>query len=113
MLFSTHILSDVERICTDVAVLNDGKAELQGSLSALKQRYGDGEYLLELPRREDAERLLRRFPEVKEGIGHQLVFSETLLCEVLGFAAEQKLHPVRLERQEPSLEALFMEVVEP
>lgn len=24
VLFSTHILSDVERICTDVAFLNDG-----------------------------------------------------------------------------------------
>ena len=30
VLFSTHILSDVERICTDVAFLNNGKIAMQG-----------------------------------------------------------------------------------
>ena len=30
VIFSTHILSDVERICTDVAFLNDGQIIMQG-----------------------------------------------------------------------------------
>lgn len=30
ILFSTHILSDVERICTEVAFLNDGKIAISG-----------------------------------------------------------------------------------
>lgn len=34
VLFSTHILSDVERICTDVAFLNNGKIAMQGAVSS-------------------------------------------------------------------------------
>ena len=33
ILFSTHILSDVERICTEVAFLNDGKIAMQGTIT--------------------------------------------------------------------------------
>ena len=36
VLFSTHILSDVERICTDVAFLNNGTVTIQGKLSDVK-----------------------------------------------------------------------------
>lgn len=42
VFFSTHILSDVERICTDVAVLDKGKIALQGKVSEIrKMRQGD------------------------------------------------------------------------
>ena len=36
VLFSTHILTDVERICTDVAFLNGGVIEVQGKLADIK-----------------------------------------------------------------------------
>ena len=39
VLFSTHILSDVERICTDVAFLNNGTVEIQGTLSDIKTKF--------------------------------------------------------------------------
>lgn len=42
VFFSTHILSDVERICTDIAVLDKGKIVLQGKVSEIrKMRQGD------------------------------------------------------------------------
>ena len=47
VLFSTHILSDVERICTDVAFLNNGVVGVQGKLSDIKTRYRSEEYQLE------------------------------------------------------------------
>ena len=47
VLFSTHILSDVERICTDVAFLNDGVVNIQGKLSDIKSQYRTEEYVLE------------------------------------------------------------------
>ncbi len=47
VLFSTHILSDVVRICTDVAFLNNGVVEIQGTLSDIKTKYRSEEYLLE------------------------------------------------------------------
>jgi ABC-2 type transport system ATP-binding protein len=47
VLFSTHILSDVERICTDVAIINDGRIYCTGKANKivtkemLEELYGD------------------------------------------------------------------------
>ena len=58
VLFSTHVLSDVERICTDVAFLNDGVVSIQGKLSDIKTKYRSEEYQLETENTEDAIILL-------------------------------------------------------
>ena len=47
VLFSTHILSDVERICTDVAFLKDGVVDIRGKLSDIKTGYRSNEYMIE------------------------------------------------------------------
>lgn len=39
VLFSTHILSDVDRICDDVVIINDGKLVVSSPLSELKAKY--------------------------------------------------------------------------
>lgn len=39
ILFSTHILSDVERICDRVGILHEGNLQVIGELEALKERY--------------------------------------------------------------------------
>jgi len=39
VLFSTHILSDVDRICDDVVIINDGKLVVAAPLSELKSKY--------------------------------------------------------------------------
>jgi len=39
VLFSTHILSDVDRICDDVVIINDGKLVVASPLSELKSKY--------------------------------------------------------------------------
>lgn len=40
VLFSTHILGDVERVCDQIAVLNQGRLVTQGATAELKARYG-------------------------------------------------------------------------
>lgn len=40
VLFSTHILSDIERVCERVAILHRGKLIASGDLAALKQKHG-------------------------------------------------------------------------
>ena len=40
ILFSTHILSDIEAVCEDAAVLHQGKLIGQGSIDALKNEHG-------------------------------------------------------------------------
>ncbi len=39
VLFSTHILSDIERVCERVAILHRGRLVASGELAALKQQY--------------------------------------------------------------------------
>lgn len=39
VFMSTHILSDVDRICDDVAIINMGKLVVQSSISELKEKY--------------------------------------------------------------------------
>ena len=40
VLFSTHILSDVEDVCDSVTVINDGKALYEGSVPGIKKSEG-------------------------------------------------------------------------
>ena len=57
VLFSTHILSDVERICDRVALLNEGKIAVSGDLAALKARHGKNALRVEFADAEDLARL--------------------------------------------------------
>ena len=45
ILFSTHILSDVERICTEVAFLNDGKIAMQGTIAELRNKQSSNGFI--------------------------------------------------------------------
>ena len=112
VLFSTHILSDVERICTDVAFLNQGVIEMQGKLSEIKTKFRSEEYHLETENFAQAQALLQAFPKLKPIGKNQLAFfeSEELFFDLLRFVAEKRITLLKLERKEPTLETLFMEV---
>ena len=114
VLFSTHILSDVERICTDVAFLHNGVISKQGKLADIKSACRSEEYLLEVEKEEDLQVLLQAFAGLKRMNDASLRFreSELPLQDVLRFIADRQIALLKLERAEPSLEALFMEVVE-
>ncbi|MBR4057012.1 MAG: ABC transporter ATP-binding protein [Oscillospiraceae bacterium] len=114
VLFSTHILSDVERICTDVAFLNNGTAELRGKLSEIKTKYRSEEYLLEIDSEADLPKLLQAFPGMEQRSGKHLAFheGERSAFEVLRFLSDEKIGLLKFERMEPTLESLFVEVTQ-
>ncbi len=114
VLFSTHILSDVERICTDVAFLNNGVVEIQGKLSDVKTKYRSEEYLLEIDSEADLPKLLQAFPGMEQRSGKHLAFreGERSTFEVLRFLSDEKIGLLKFERMEPTLESLFVEVTQ-
>lgn len=114
VLFSTHILTDVERICTDVAFLHGGAVRVQGTLGEIKSRFGQDEYLLETDSEAHLTAITEAFPAVRRGTGNQLICSvkDTPAFEVLGFVSAHRIPLVRWERVEPTLETMFMEVTE-
>lgn len=115
VLFSTHILSDVERICTDVAFLNDGTVQMQGKLADIKSicRNRTEEYLMETEKEEDLHTLLKTFPNLRKTGRNQLCFCENEhnVFDVLRFVTDRRIPLLKMERPEPTLESLFMEVV--
>ena len=114
VLFSTHILSDVERICTDIALLNNGQVAIQGKLTDIKTKYRSDEYLLETETEASQLALLNAFPGAEKLGRTQLTFREKrhTQFDVLQFVTKQRIPLLKLERIEPSLEDLFMEVVD-
>jgi ABC-2 type transport system ATP-binding protein len=112
ILFSTHILSDVERICTDVAFLNNGVVEIHGKVSEIKSKFRSDEYLLEVEGEQALTFLKTAFPKMALSENRQLEFRQQDhdAHEVLRFIADNRLPLVRFEQVEPTLETLFMEV---
>lgn len=112
VVFSTHILSDVERICDEIAFLHDGQIVLQGTLSEVKSHHTSSGFEVELERPQDIPQLLTAFPEVK-----QQKHSTSLLFEhgekmddIMRLLLERKIPIMKLEKREPTLESLFLEV---
>ena len=112
VLLSTHILSDVERICTDVAFLHDGVIAMQSSVADLKNFHQNEDFVVETDTADDSAKLLARFS------GTKLIDQDTRLFKgdhdamraLLAFVAQEQLSVRRIERIEPTLESLFLEV---
>ena len=120
VLFSTHILSDAERICDRVAVLHEGKLVLSGTLSEIKAKHKRDSLLIEFSSLADmqsftASTLMQPFVKSQELDGMKLVLHTQDLSEaesaVIAVLAQNNLLPIRLEVLEPTLESLFVEVV--
>lgn len=112
ILFSTHILSDMERICTDIALLDDGEIRMQGKLSDIKAKYRKDEYLFELENEADMVILQKTFSDIRQKDKNQLILRENLnnVFDVMRFVADRNISVLKMEREEPTLESLFMEV---
>lgn len=113
VVFSTHILSDVERICTQVAFLEGGKTVFSGSIEDVHAVRSDTALELTLARPEDTDKITAAFKEcsITEG---RLIFSKASdrdCAELMAFLSTQSIPIIRLERHEPDIEDLFMEVI--
>lgn len=118
VLFSTHILSDVERICTEAAFLNDGEIAVQGTIPELRNRRSSDEFIVETEQREDAEALRRAFGDLCLTEQNTLVFrggetgksAKHSFFSVIQYIGENRIPVQKVERVEPTLESLFLEV---
>lgn len=112
VIFSTHILADVERIATDIALLDGGKIRLAGALPEIKALHRRDEYRLVLENATDAALLLSAFPAMRrDGAALDFCAEECDPAAVLSLLAERRIPFLGLTRAEPTLETLFCEVV--
>lgn len=112
VIFSTHILSDVERICTEAAFLNDGKIVMQGTISELRNKRSSNGFIIEIEKKEVADTLTEAFRELQRTEENVLVFlgDENRFFDIMKYISENKISIQKIERIEPTLESLFLEV---
>ncbi len=120
VLFSTHILSDVERICDRAAFLNKGKISVCGTLAEIKTLHGHDSLLLEFSADKDLQ-LFKKQKSIEPLLLHseennrELILHsrdmESVQKSLFGVLAETGICPIKIELMEPSLESLFLEVV--
>lgn len=113
VVFSTHILSDVERVCSMVAFLEGGKTAFSGSIEEVHALKRDTALELTLAKSEDIPSVTAAFPDstITEG---KILFSKASdkdCSELMAFLSAKNIAIMRLERHDADLEDLFMEVI--
>jgi ABC-2 type transport system ATP-binding protein len=119
VIFSTHILSDVERICDYISILNNGKLALNGSLSDVKSQHRSNGFEITFADIESAV----SFKKYVTPIAVDTMRSGTSVTVKLGnenhdgfvlidLLAKRHLAPLKFEIAEPTLENLFLEAVQ-
>lgn len=119
VFFSTHILSDVERVCDTVAILDRGRVVTQAGMAELKSRYGGVRVIVEVTGgAEDLASEFRAQPWAAEvqSAGPQalsIAVSDPAAAHVAipSAVAHRGLGLLRLEPGEISLEDVFVELV--
>jgi ABC-2 type transport system ATP-binding protein len=112
ILFSTHQMDTVERLCDSICLINRGKSVLQGDLKRIKAQYGknnvqieyegDGNFLQQ-SKLVGAYNNYGNYVEVRLAPGAN---SQELLREVA-----ERSRISKFELMEPSLEEIFIETV--
>ncbi|MCL2881611.1 MAG: ABC transporter ATP-binding protein [Coriobacteriia bacterium] len=119
VVFSTHVLSDVERICDRIAVLAGGTIALEGTLAELKTRHQADGLQIEFASEADLERFCAGVPErilrKSERANTELTLHVRDLAAAqrasLQLLSAEDILPVRFELLEPNIEDLFLEAV--
>jgi len=119
VFFSTHILSDVERVCDTVGMIVQGEMAMQGSLAEIQCTYLTPIYDIELQRPCPAAVVdrLRAIPGVTrvEASGDSLEISVTDTVEtprrLMRFLAEQEVAVQVFALRRRDLEQVFMQEV--
>lgn len=120
IVFSTHILSDVERICDRIGLLDKGKLVLQGTVPELKNSRRKDTIQLELGNKDkmkQAEVRIKGLPFVLDATSKENILTIELKNadvsgnDILALLLKEEIPLLRFEIMEPSLENIFMEVV--
>ncbi|URZ18327.1 ABC transporter ATP-binding protein [Clostridium felsineum] len=119
IIFSTHILSDVERIADSIGVLDHGKLVLQGNLSNIKSRYRHDTILIETIDENSLNLLqekLKNFPSIYDikAKDNSLILNVNNVAatgtQIIDLVSKEQIVLLKYEVMEPSLENVFLEV---
>lgn len=120
VIFSTHILTDVERICDNVAILQDGKIAMQGNVNDLKTKEYKEQFYIEFSADKSQNEFIEHAKNLNEftiiknnnnSLTIELSDSRNSKSQIIKALAKQEIVPEKFEVIKPSLEKVFMEIV--
>jgi len=120
VIFSTHVLSDVEAICDKIGILDQGKIVLTGGMEEIKRSYQQHTCIVGLANPADTMTFLAS-EKLKRLTGNSLVQGNTIsiatadpkgtMALIMASLISLQIVPVKLEISEPKLEDIFREAV--
>ena len=109
VIFSTHQMEQVEKLCDRICLINKGKPILNGDLRQIKKEYGQPMLLIDYDGKADTLADLN-LPDMQ-------ITNNRLTCRLTGnlnellLSVTQRVQVTRFELQEPSLEQIFIVLV--
>ncbi len=111
ILFSTHRMDQVEKLCDTICLIHRGRAVLSGGMREVKSRYERDHVVINF----DGEACFLHHPSVKSfknyGGQAEIELHEHANAQDLLRAAMEKAVVYRFELMEPSLEEIFIRTV--
>lgn len=111
IIFSTHILSDVERICDYVGILNNGSLVINGEISTLTSKYLSSNYQLSFTSEDDLNNFISnsvfKVTNIEE---NTIIIADCELQDIYKQVTNLAIYPNRIETIKPNLESVFLEV---
>ncbi|TVP91055.1 ABC transporter ATP-binding protein [Alkalibacterium sp.] len=120
VIFSTHILSDVESVCDEVAILNDGRIVKQGTVKQLKAGLASEKWMVVCEEEEHGRLLLEAistddaFHDVTLNgpvVNGESTDGRDAMGKLLAHLNALSITPVRIERKEATMEEVFVEAI--
>jgi len=111
ILFSTHRMDQVEKLCDAICLIDRGRAVLSGGMREVKSRYERNRVLIDF----EGDNAFLRHPaiaEYKDYAGHvEIKLKPHADAQSLLHAAAEKAQIYKFELVEPSLEEIFIATV--
>jgi len=115
ILFSSHIMQEVEWMCNKVIIINKGTIVANGDLDTLRKKVASSEFILVEFSEMVAYTTLRELPHiieataVKEGVMWRIETKHATEMRkvLLQFSIEQQLNLLSLQSEEQNLESVF------
>jgi ABC-2 type transport system ATP-binding protein len=112
ILFSSHRMDQVEKLCDDICLVNGGKSVLQGSLREIKRGYGKNSVQIGYEGGSEVlaqSSLVKSFDNYENYVEVRMVEGADAQALLRALAERSRIH--RFEVVEPSLDEIFREIV--
>jgi ABC-2 type transport system ATP-binding protein len=111
ILFSTHRMDQVEKLCDSICLINGGKAVLSGGMREVKSRYPRNHVVIDFEG-DDSFLSHPAIAESKSYAGHvEIRLKDDGDAQSLLRAAQERASIFKFELMEPSLEEIFIQTV--